>query len=412
MPLKAVLIGPHGTVFKDGKVQPALLSELVLFIRRMNAKGVHVGLWSQHPVNYQQQDRTEAVESYLSRQSGVQVPFYRANDGALPARRRGGSVDPILKQLNVHSYEAILVGNDREDMLAEVNNQLLLMRPEWYPGEHEYGFLVSSISELAQFCELFGLRQYPIFWSIDAKNLQVRSMGPYSTMRRPDFAIFGSDARNVAKYGVGNRRFWFLMILSSLYFSGLLRDVHYLCPFPGHDPASVSPMQQGLDAFLTTLGKCFKKDYLPDLIVRHEAAIKSQTAQAAQKTFLNQLNTLHLNRRPRHYDRDPYQKPIDLRGKGVLVVDDFCTNGRSLDVARAYIEAAGGKAVLFSWLKTISLPFLHMNPPPLLQPFQVNTIAREPNALNYNYAAHIVSEEAPAEIDGLLAAYRKWKWPT
>jgi hypothetical protein len=30
------------------------------------------------------------------------------------------------------------------------------------------------------------------------------------------------------------------------------------------------------------------------------------------------------------------------------------TSGRSLDVARAYIEAAGGTAVLFSWLKTIN----------------------------------------------------------
>ena len=411
MPLKAVLIGPRGTVFKDGKVQPGVLNELVMFIRRMQAKGVHVGLWSQHPVGYRQADRVEPVESYLSRQCGTQVPFYHANYGQLPARRFGGSVNLILQEIGVQPYEVILVGNDREDMLAGVNNNLLLLRPEWYPGETEYGFLVDSVSDMAQFCELFGLRQHPIFWSVDWKDVQVRSMGPFSTMRRPDFAIFGSDARNVAKFGAGNRRFWFLMIVSSLYFSGLLRDVHYLCPFPGHDPDSKSPVQQGLDAFLTTLGKCFRKDYLPDFIIRHQASIKSQTAAAGQKTFLNQLNTLHLNRRPRHYDRDPNQKPIDLRGKCVLVVDDFCTNGRSLDVARAYIEAAGGKAVLFSWLKTISMPYLYMNPAPSLHPFQVNTIATEPNALNFNYTPHIVSNDAPPEIDALLDAYRRWKWP-
>jgi hypothetical protein len=94
------------------------------------------------------------------------------------------------------------------------------------------------------------------------------------------------------------------------------------------------------------------------------------------------------------------------------VVDDFCTNGRSLDVARAYIEAAGGKAVLFSWLKTISLPFLHMHPAPQLKPFQVNAVNREPNATNFNYTPHIVSDDAPAEIDTLLDAYERWKWPT
>jgi hypothetical protein len=411
MALKAVLIGPRGTVFKDGNAQTGILNDLVLFIRRMHAKGVHVGLWSQHPVSYRQQDRLETVESYLSRQSGTQVPFYRANYGALQTRARAGSVDPILKQLAVEPHEVILVGNDREDMLAGVNNKLLLLRPEWYPGEHEYGFFVSSIDDLAQFCELFGLRQHPIFWSIDWKDLQVRSMGPFSTMRRPDFTIFGSDARNVAKHGVGERRFWFLMIVSSLYFSGLLRDVDYLCPFPGHNPSSVSPVQQGLDAFLTTLGKCFRKDYLPDLIIRHQASIKSQTAGAGQRTFVNQLNTLHLNRHPRHYERDPYQKQIDLRNKCVLVVDDCCTNGRSLDAARACIEAAGGKAVLFSWLKTINTPFLHMHPAPQLRPFQVNAVNQEPSVLNFNYTPHIVSDDAPTEIDRTLDAYKKWKWP-
>jgi hypothetical protein len=64
MALKVVLIGPRGTVFKDGKVQAALLREFVLFIQRMQAKGVHVGLWSQHyPVSYRHQGGEELIES-------------------------------------------------------------------------------------------------------------------------------------------------------------------------------------------------------------------------------------------------------------------------------------------------------------------------------------------------------------
>jgi predicted amidophosphoribosyltransferase len=139
----------------------------------------------------------------------------------------------------------------------------------------------------------------------------------------------------------------------------------------------------GLDALLTTLGKCFKKDYLPDLFVRHELAIKSQTATPDQKTFRNQINTLRLNLRARHYDREPPKTDIRLRGKRVLVVDDICTNGRSLDAARAYIEATGGTAVLFSWLKTISRGFLHMRPTPSLAPFGVNRITAEPGSVEY-----------------------------
>jgi len=43
------------------------------------------------------------------------------------------------------------------------------------------GFAVSTISELAQSCQIFGLREHPIFWSISEPGLQVRAMGPFST---------------------------------------------------------------------------------------------------------------------------------------------------------------------------------------------------------------------------------------
>ncbi|HLG44728.1 MAG TPA: phosphoribosyltransferase [Reyranella sp.] len=410
MALKVVLIGPRGTVFKDGRAQTQLLNDLILFIRRMHQRGVHVGLWSQHPVTYGSAGQTESLESYVSRQCGQNVPFYRAAFGNLPVRRRAGAVDPILNQLGVGLHETVLVGNDTSDMQAGVNNKLLLIRPEWYPGAHAYGFPVTTVSELAQFCEIFGLRQHPIYWSIDQGDLQVRSMGPYSTFR-PDFAVFGADARNVAKHGIGERQFWFWMMVSSLYFSGLMHQVDFICPFPGHDPSSNSAVKQGIDAVLTTLGKCFRKDYLPDLIVRHTASIKSQTARANEKTFLNQLNTLRLNRYPKHYDREPNRAPLSLRNKRLLVVDDFCTNGRSLDVARSYIEAAGGTAILFSWLKTINSSFLHMTPQPKLKPFEANHLATEPNSAEFYYSRHIVSAAAPTEIDAALAGYKNWQWP-
>jgi hypothetical protein len=410
MSLKAVLIGPRGTVYQHGQAQPNLLRDLILFIQRMHARNVHVGLWSRHPVTCTSGGRTESVEAYLSRATGVPIPFYQAASGDLPDRQRGGSVYPILKRIGVQLHETILVGNEESDMRAGVNNQLLLVRPEWYPGAHEYGFTVRSFGELAQFCELFSLRQHPIFWLVDDGDLHVRSMGPFST-RIPDFAIFGEDARNAAKYDAGERQFWFLMIVSSLYFSGLMHQVDFLTAFPGHNPYSISEVRKGLDVLLTTLGKCFRKDYLPDLIVRHQAAIKSQTAARDQKTFRNQLNTIHLNRHARHYDREPPKGSIRLRGKRVLVVDDICTYGRSLDAARAYIEAAGGTAVLFSWLKTINSGYLNMRPAPALNPFQPNVIDSEPWASQFRYEAQIVSHAAPAEIDAALAAYKRWTWP-
>ena len=202
MALKVVLIGPRGTVFKDGQAQTEILNDLVLFIRRMHATGVHVGLWSQHPASYRQQELSEPVETFLSRQSGTNVPFYRANYGVLPARRSGGSVIPILKQLKVESHEVILVGNDTEDMLAGVNNKLLLLRPEWYRANPEYRFCRQLNDELRGLPTVRAEAAPNLV--IDHESLQMRSMGPFSTYR-PDFAIFGSDARNVAKHGFGER---------------------------------------------------------------------------------------------------------------------------------------------------------------------------------------------------------------
>ncbi|WP_201864467.1 phosphoribosyltransferase [Microvirga soli] len=407
MPLKLVLISPNGTIGADGKARIDILDELVTFTERMSVRGVQVAFWSRHRAMID----GEPVHEYLSRRSGVPVRLFLAGQGGLPTRQRAGSVDPILAELGVSRHETVLVGNSDADVPAGVNNQLLLIRPGWYPQQIDYGFEVPSISSLAQFCEIFALREHPIYWSISDSDLHVRAMGPYSTYK-PNFAEFSADAKSAAKEDGGQRRFWFLMIVSTLYFSGLIHQIDYLCAFPGHNPNSSSEVRKGLDALMTVFGKCFRKPYLADFILRHTPAIKSQYAKPYEKTFLNQLKTIHLNRYPRHYDRPtPPASPLRLTGKTVLVADDFCTNGRSLDVARAFIEAAGGKAILFSWLKTINTAFLHMNPDPQVQPFKPNDINAEPKWVSYDYHDHVVAPEAADEIAALLDAYKNWKWP-
>lgn len=406
MTLKLMLISPNGTVFQDGKALVSVLDDLAQMIRRLDARGVQVALWS----NRQSTIDGRPTHEFLSERSGIRVMHFHANQGQLLARQKGGSVAPILAQLGAQRHETLLVGNGQTDLEAGTNNRLLLVRPTWYATDLQYGFPVSSIGGLAKFCELFALRQHPIYWSVDTGDLQVRAMGPFSTLR-PDFATFGADAREAAKNDGGEPRFWFLAVVSSLYFSGIIHQVDYICSYPGHGLVSTRMVRQRMDAVLSILGKCFRKTYLPDLIVRHSAAVKSQGASAAQKTFRNQVNTIHLNQKPRSYDKPPRKTALSLRGKTVLVVDDICTNGRSLDAARAYIQAAGGRAILFSWLKTINTDFLHMQPDPQLKPFTANALTAEPGHVAYSYRGGIVDYDAPSEIDERLAAFKAWQWP-
>jgi hypothetical protein len=407
MPLKLILMSPDGTVGADGQADEAILRDLCVFIRRMAELGVQVALWSRTLKTL----NGEPLEAYLSRESKAPVKHFLAGTAQYPTRQRNGSVDPILTETGAKRHETILVGNQESDMQAGVNNKLLLLRPSWYATEMPYGFPVDSISELARFCEIFAGRNYPIYWSINHLQLQVRSMGPFST-RIPDFAEFGYSARETAKEDAGDPEFWFFAVVSALYFSGLVHEVDYFCSFPGHNPNSTGGMRELLDQVMSRFAKCFNKQYLPDLIIRHTASQKSQYLRPNQKTFANQINTLHLNRYPRSYDKTEARKtPLRLNGKHVLIVDDFITNGRSLDSARAFIEAAGARAILFSWLKTINTSFEHMNPDPQLNPYQPCAVAREPTTLSYRYHDFIVAPRASSELASILRAYRDWAWP-
>jgi hypothetical protein len=407
MPLKLILMSPDGTVGADGKAREDVLRDLCIFISRMARRGVQVALWSRSLKIL----GDEPLEAYLTRISNVPVRHFLAASGSLPAREFKSSVDPILTELGIARHETILIGSRRTDMLAGVNNQLLLLRPAWYGDDMDYGFRFESVNRLAQFCEIFALRDHPIYWSIDDGAVQVRSMGPYSTYFA-EFAEFGSSARQAAKENQGDPEFWFFAVVSALYFSGLVHKTDYICPFPGHNPAAPPGIRTLFDEVMTRFCKCFRKFYLPDLILRHQMSQKSQYLPADKKTFANQIDTINLNRRPRRYDNPtPPKTPLALKGKHVLVVDDFITNGRSLDVARAFIESTGGTAILFSWLKTINTNFYHMRSDPPLTPYQPYTVAEEPAMRTYGYHRYIVAPEAPDELNRILDAYRNWKWP-
>jgi hypothetical protein len=408
MPLRLILMSPDGTVGANGQADDNVLRDLCLFIRRMATHGVQVGLWSRTLKLL----NTDPLEAYLSRESGAQVKHFQAGTAQYPTRQQSGSVDPILAETGASRHETILVGSQTADMRAGVNNKLLLIRPAWYGDEMDYGFRVQSIDELARFCEVFALRQHPIYWSIDSGTVHVRSMGPFSTYFE-EIAEYGADARRVAKENRGDPNFWFFAVVSALYFSGIVHDVDYICPFPGHDPAATGGIRELVNGVMSRFGKCFNKSYFPDLIIRHTKSQKSQFLKAAERTFLNHLNTVYLNQKPRRFDNpEPRKTPLSLSGKRILVVDDFITNGRSLDVARAYLAAAGATAVLFSWLKTVNTGFYHIWPnDPKLTPFQPCAVNTEPQSVSYDYRSCIVDPYASQEIQRIFDAYRAWKWP-
>ena len=403
MPLKLVLVSPSGTLEKDGKLNASHIAELCQCIASCSAAGITFAIWSnlRWTVN-----GNKPMEDYLSEKAGVQVHAVGVPFGQ-PARQLAGSVDPILIKFRVKLHETILVGAREEDMRAGVNNKLLLLRPAWYSSELKYGFELDSISKLSRFCLIFGTRTHPIYWRVSdaSRSVQVAAMGPFSTMIEA-YAKFGIDAVAAAKYEAGTLEFWHQLITSTLYFSGIIHQVDLIAVYPGHGSGE---KEKAFYEVLSLLGKCFRKTFYVDLLLRHKDAAKSQQTKAALRQFTEQVNTLRLNRYPRQYGLVPRTSQIPLNGKTVLVVDDICTSGRSMDTARTYLAAAGAQAILFSWLKTINTEFVSMQPEPALKPFDVNTIKSEPTSVSYGYIRHVVDRQAPAEIDNVLKQFQSWK---
>jgi predicted amidophosphoribosyltransferase len=403
MSLKLVLISPSGSlVDSEKRLHTEHVDQMCQVISRLGEQGIRVAIWSNH--RWRLKDGT-GLADFFSQRSGVQVDAVGSATTGFPARRRSGSVDPILRKYDVLKREVILVGNGEEDVLAGVNNKLLLVRPNWYPTTSEYGFLVESIAEFERFCVIFGLRKHPIYWAVNTGKLNVYAMGPYST-RITEYATFGTDAVQSAKHEKGTLNFWHQLIVSTLYFSGLIEKVDYIATYPGH---SVGEKNRVIDQVMSQLGKCFRKTFYPDLIVRHTTAVKSAYATPEQKTYKNQLATIKLNRRPKKYGVEPRHSNISLGNKTVLVVDDICTNGRSLESARFFIESAGGKTILFSWLKTINTNYLEIDSRPTINPFMSNNIEAEPATKPHGYHQQIVEQEAASEIASLLDFYNSWK---
>lgn len=406
MPLKLLLLSVDETIAHDKKINMDIARDLGRLARELAPHGVTTALWSNRNWTVNQQ---RSMADWFSEIAQTHVALHGMNTDGSPARQYKDSALPIMQRYGAQRHETALVGGVDEDMRAGVQNGLLMLRPDWYGKHSEYGFSVPTISDLARFCFVFALRKHPIFWRVQAGSLDVSAAGPFSTMREA-YRMFGEDARAFAKGGYGNPDFWANFAVSSLYFSGMLEGVDYICSFPGHSPDS-DVNKYGMADVLSRLGKCFRRSYFHDLIARHVAAQKNQPIRAADRRFLNQLNTLHLSRNPHPYLEAAARKtPISLKGKRVLVVDDFCTSGRSNEAARVLIEAAGGTARLFSWLKTISVPYCQIAEPLQLAPFKTNAVPGEPGRWEHSYAANIVAPEAPAEIHDCFVRYKNWKW--
>ncbi|MFL1502671.1 HAD hydrolase-like protein [Pseudomonas sp. S191] len=405
--LKGVILSVEDVLVQQGLGDALVFSEVTKLIKYLKGTGTQFVVMTNR--RWTVGDGSRLLVDALKEMWGEFTYLCRSTDSKIPAKPRAEATEYVLNLMGWKSNEVLYIGASESDMQTAVNGGLLFLRATWYANKTDYGFEFDAPKDIARFIDVFCFRDHLWCHEIHDGNFEYYALAPFSTMKA-EYTLYSEDARKAAKQGLGHPDFWVGAIVSSLYFSGIQNRINYITVYPGHKAGSGNVVMN--DA-MAIFGKCFRKNYLPDLIVRHTTAQKSQTArnQGIPLDHLNQLNTIMLNKAPLKTSSVRYKSPPLGKGKSVLLIDDICTRGYSLEAARTFVEKTGAKAILVSWLKTINTDIVELAPFEKFDPYKPAVFSTQRARKTHSYHENIVDHLAPGELSEIFAHYKDWEWP-
>jgi hypothetical protein len=407
--LKAAIFGITNVIVTSGAHQEELFSEISRLIKFLQAKNITPLFYGNRSWTHTDDKGKRDLEEFLREEWG-NIQYLNANRDNLPPKQKLEATHYVLNRYGWDPAEVVYIGNTEEDMQSAVNGGLLFLNATWYGLNSEYGIKFKSPKEVARFIDTFCLRDSLWHYAIEDADLQFYALAPYSTYYQ-EFEFLSNDARDAAKWGGGHPDFWTQYLWSTIYFSEIYKEVNYIALIPGHNAGAGNPiMQEPMAAF----AKCFRQTLLSDLIIRHTTIPKS-SAMRNRREILDhsrQLKSIKLNQFPMRTLTKPYKNCPLTKGKTVLVIDDICTQGFTLEAARKYIDQTGAKVICMSWLKTVNKSYQKLVADLKFNPFEgYNLPAVELKHFVYQYEDHIIDTYAPKELSQKLKAYDSWKWP-
>jgi len=405
--IKGVILSVEDILVPKGKIDSEIFAEVDKLIRYFRTKKIEFVVFTNR--DWVVGDERTPLEDVLQKHWGEFKYLCRAKDKSIPGKPTADATKYVLDLMGWESTETLYIGASINDMQTAVNGELLFLRATWWADKTDYGFEFSTPKDIARFIDTFCLREHLWCHEIHDGDFNFYALAPFSTMKE-EYTLYSEDARAAAKHGLGHPEFWTSALISSLYFSGIHKMINYVSVYPGHKQGYGNNI---MDEAISIFGKCFRKTYIPDLILRHTTSKKSQKArnEGVAIDHCNQLNTICLNSQPHRNPRTTYKKPPLGPGKTVLLIDDITTRGYSFESARAYIQRTGAKVILVSWLKTINTDISTLGELHDFNPYQANHFENVPLGKSHSYRANIVDILAPAELTRLFSAYQQWDWP-
>lgn len=423
MHLKAVIFSladvllPTTSNPQSRELKSKIDAELRKLFDFLNSKNITVIFLTNQNWNIRTSKGIVPFDAYLKASIPNSIHFCRELNNKIPAKQTGKAIDFIMNELNLKRNEMIYVGRSEEDLQAATNGHVLFINATWYQTVNDYGFQFSEPKEIARFIDVFCLREQLWGWEGHFNNdIHYYALAPFSTYKA-EFTMYSANARDLAKLSIGSPDFWIRYLGASIYFSGLSEDASFITTYVGHNADSPYKLANIMEHDLKGLAVSFKGKYLKDLFVRHTTALKSQQARIDNQRvkITSQINTVNLNPSPikNLTTGDRYTNRPNLRGKKILVIDDFCTEGNAHETARMYLKAAGAKVINISWLKFINRDVAICEPTCRISPWEPNRL--NSNNINYigsiSYADNLAPGSAPQELTLNIQKYENWQWP-
>ena len=413
--LKGTIFSLRGVLTTPGKVDDKILNEVVKLIQYLISINVEPILISNSPWNLTFKDGKEVpFQEYLSEVCGRELKYYQAGID-FKAKQYAASMEKILSEHGWNSSEVIYVGNTREDMIAASNGGFLFLNAKWHGDNSPYGFHFSDPRDIGRFIECCCVTPQNWFWGIEKGNLRVYSIAPLAQHSKsyPSGAIYSTDAKLAVKQNAGQTRFWGLLMAARIHLSGIGAEANYVAPYPGHRTNSRKTVLMNA---VRIVSQSLRAQYLHDFIERHCDAKKLQHIRnkGQSPTVGGQLDTIKLIPNPIKHGskKERYKNRPKISGKTILVVDDICTEGHSFETARAFLEAAGAKVILVSWLKTPggSYHALESICPRIKSPFQEYSLENHTHQV-HPFGRNEMNESASEQIATAYTRYNSWNWP-
>ncbi|MEV7581240.1 hypothetical protein [Streptomyces erythrochromogenes] len=299
---------------------------------------------------------------------GLPQPVLHLSQEDIPGRKARGSglwLDQVAERLHLRKNQLVIVGTTEWDWMTGINAGVLYIHARWASalGKQITALTADDPADLYWLLDRHLLHEPQWIFALDDEKraLRVRSLF------QPDESFPGTsptsfNLKTVFTYdhkvtiGDGSARdILMLHLLFSAYLDGSLPHRAWFCVYPSSTPGRVNDQ---LAEFLEPAKVMVGSYYKGDLLVRASKATDTSLARATGRhdtvSIATQANTVHLNPKYRS----------TVRGKTVIVFDDFTTEGMSLDWARNLLTKAGARQVIGVTIGKYRKPYTLFTPRP------------------------------------------------